>query len=145
MKTQFYLIPLLFFLFVACSGDDDSSKQETQKELDVTVANLEGAWLAIEYSENSGFDFEPYISIDEDEQYTYTFKSDSSFLNTSNLQCNGFFEINQESKKLILNFEEGCIAESSSSTVLSLTSSIMILLRPAGDEAVKIKYNKQIN
>jgi len=143
MKTRFYLIPLLLFLFVACSNDDDSIKQETQKELDVTVANLEGTWLAIEYSENSGFDFEPYILIDKDEQYTYTFKSDSSFLNTSNLQCNGFFEINQESKKLTLNFENGCIAESSSSTVLSLTSSIIILLRPAGDEAVKIKYNKQ--
>lgn len=133
------MLSLLFISLIACSSDDNKSKEE----LDVTVENIQGTWLAVEYSDHSGSEFQPYRSIEKADQYTYTFKSDFSFLNTSTPQCNGFYEVNQEDRKLILNFESGCSAATSISTVSQLTNNLMILIRPAGDEAVKIKYQKQ--
>ena len=58
-------------------------------------------------------------------QYTFTFKSDLSFLNTSNSQCNGFYEVNQEDRKLILYFESGCSSETSVSTVAEITNDLI--------------------
>lgn len=143
MKNKILILIILYVSHVACSSDDNKNKIELQEELDVTVENIQGIWLAVEYSDHSGRDFQPYQSIEKDDQYTYTFKSDLSFLNTSNSECNGFYEVNQEDRKLILNFESGCSSEKSISTVAEITNDLMILIRSAGDEAVKIKYTKQ--
>lgn len=143
MKNKILISLILIVSLIACSSDDNKNKNELQKELDVTVENIKGTWLAVEYSDHSGSDFQPYQSIEKDDQYTYTFKSDLSFLNTSNSQCNGYYEVNQEDRKLILNFESGCSSETSVSSVAEITNDLMILIRSAGDEAVKIKYRKQ--
>lgn len=143
MKNKILMLSLLFISLMACSNDDE--KEQSQEELDLTVANLQGSWLAVEYGEHSGSEFEPFRSIDDSNQYTYTFKNDLSFLNTSTPQCGGIYEIDQENKQLILNFEDSCDANPSFSTVFLLTYYELILTRSAGDEAVKIKYKKLQN
>lgn len=142
MKNKILILLILIVSLIACSSDDNKNKNELQ-ELDVTVENIKGTWLAVEYSDHSGSDFQPYQSIEKDDQYTYTFKSDLYFLNTSKSECNGSYEVNQEERKLILNFQSDCSSEKSISTVAEITNELMILIRSAGDEAVKIKYTKQ--
>jgi len=141
MKTRFYLIPLLFFLFVACSGDDDSSKQETQKELDITVANLEGTWLAKQALRNEDDSselgsFEPII---EPNQFTYIFKNDLSASDTF-IECNGHYELNEENKILQLFFS--CIEEDIIWKVNSITNNELILASRVPYGASLIKFTK---
>jgi hypothetical protein len=143
MKNKILIFCLLLVSLIACSSDDNKNNKELQEELDVTVENIQGKWLAVEYSDHSGSVFQPYQPIEKGDQYTYTFKSDLSFLNTSTSNCDGFYEVNQEDSKLILTFESGCSAATSISTVSEITKNLMILIRSAGDEAVKIKYRKQ--
>ena len=67
----------------------------------------------------------------------------STFINTSTPQCDGVYLVEQEDRQLILSYEEACSTSQSSSTISSLTINELILTRSGGDEAFKIKFEKE--
>jgi len=142
MKKSIVILLLINFTILSCSDDD---KIDSSNELNIEKNNLIGTWTSIEISDNSGSEFEPFRSITEDDQFSLTFMSDNSFINTSTPGCDGVYVVEQEDRQLVLNYEESCNASPSSSTISSLTSNELILTRPGGDEPFKIKFKKGLD
>jgi len=138
MKTRFYLIPLLFFLFVACSGDDDE-----QEQLPVTIENLTGIWLAVEFRESNGAEFGPFQTISQANQYTFSFKSDFSFINASQENCDGVFEISENQEQIIFNYDFDCSQEVGTFSVQSFTENILVVNTSSIYEGFILKFIKQ--
>ena len=128
-------------MFISCSDDDD--KIESNDQLLIEKSNIVGTWTSIEISDHSGAEFQPFRPIAQEQQYSLTFLSDNTFINTSTAQCNGMYVVEQEDRQLILNYEESCSVSQSSSSISSLTNSELILIRSGGDEGFKIKFGKE--
>ncbi len=140
MKKFTILFLLINLSFLSCSDDDNI---DSNNQLKIEKNNLIGTWTSIETSNHSGSEFEPFRLIDQDDQYSLTFLSDDTFINTSTPQCDGVYLVEQEDRQLILSYEEACSTSQSSSTISSLTINELILTRSGGDEAFKIKFEKE--
>tara|TARA_B100000378_G_scaffold210560_1_gene173589 strand:+ start:303 stop:725 length:423 start_codon:yes stop_codon:yes gene_type:complete len=140
MKKITILFLLINLSFLSCSDDDNI---DSNNQLKIEKNNLIGTWTSIETSDHSGSEFEPFRLIDQDDQYSLTFLSDNTFINTSTPQCDGIYLVEQEDRQLILSYEEDCSTSQSSSTISSLTINELILTRSGGDEAFKIKFEKE--
>lgn len=140
MKKFTILFLLVILYLFSCSVDDTI---ENNNQLKIEKNNIIGTWKSTETSDNSGNEFEPFTPIAEEDQYRLTFLSDDTFINTSTPQCNGVYSIEQEDRKLILNFEQACSISQSSSTISSLTNNELVLIRSGGDEGFKIKFEKE--
>ncbi|MEO2127339.1 MAG: hypothetical protein ABGW91_04205 [Christiangramia sp.] len=140
MKKITILFLLINLSFLSCSDDDNI---DSNNQLKIEKNNLIGTWTSIETSDHSGSEFEPFRLIDQDDQYSLTFLSDNTFINTSTPQCDGIYLVEQEDRQLILSYEEACSTSQSSSTISSLTINELILTRSGGDEAFKIKFEKE--
>lgn len=140
MKKFTILFLLINLSFLSCSDDDNI---DSNNQLKIEKNNLIGTWTSIETSDHSGSEFEPFRLIDQDDQYSLTFLSDDTFINTSTPQCDGIYLVEQEDRQLILSYEEACSTSQSSSTISSLTINELILTRSGGDEAFKIKFEKE--
>ncbi|MDR5589102.1 hypothetical protein [Christiangramia sp. SM2212] len=140
MKKISILFLLINLFFLSCSDDDviDSNNQ-----LKIEKTNLIGTWKSIETSDHSGSEFELFRLINQDDQYSLTFLSDDTFINTSTPLCDGIYLVEQEDRQLILSYEAACSTSQSSSTISSLTINELILTRSGGDEAFKIKFEKE--
>ena len=142
MRKFTILFLLINLSFLSCSDDDNI---DSNNQLKIEKNNLIGTWTSIETSDHSGSEFEPFRLIDQDDQYSLTFMSDNSFINTSTSGCDGVYVVEQEDRQLVLNYEESCNVSPSSSTISSLTSNELILTRPGGDEPFKIKLKKGLD
>jgi len=148
MKKQSYLIPLLFFLFVACSGDDDSSKQEEpetqeemEEELPITLSNLKGKW---QIKKTCSFDaFGPITCNDvaDENIYFYWFKEDCIFINDRFISeySNGTYILEEETIYIEMNDNYDI-----SPNIVRITASTLILSGTADDGGI-VEHYKKIN
>lgn len=137
MKNKILMPSLLFISLMACSNEDE--REQTQKELDVTVANIEGTWLANEARRNDGSELGSFEPITESNQFTYIFKNDLS-VSDSFIECNGDYQLNEENKILQLFFT--CIEEDIVWEVSSLEANQLILSSQVSEESFKVKFIK---
>jgi len=145
MKTQFYLIPLLFFLFVACSGDDDSSSQqepetqeEMEEELPITLSNLKGKWQIKKTCSFDAFGPSTCNDVAEENIYFYWFKEDGVFATNRFISgCNDGTYVLGES---IINIELDC--NSFPQDIDRITANTLILANVADDGGSVEHYTK---
>jgi len=133
----------LFLIFVACSSDDDNNDVSQEQEITLSVENLTGTWLAVEYRENNGAEFQDFENIPENERYTYKFKNDLTIVSndfSTNKICSGEYSI-IENNRVELNFE--CTEEPLNLSVSFLTKNNLIISKSFGVEGIKIKFKKQ--
>lgn len=137
MKNYILTLSILFVSLLACSSDDQNN--QSQKELEVTVANIEGTWQATESRKNDGSELGPFEPLNESERFVYEFKTISMVSDTF-IDCDGTYSLNAETKILQLMFD--CIEEEIIWEVISLKSEELILASQVSEESFRVKFSK---
>jgi hypothetical protein len=137
MKNKILIFCLLLVSLIACSSDDQN--EQSQKELEVTVANLEGTWQATESRKNDGSELGPFEPLNESERFVYKFKT-TSMVSDTFIECDGTYSLNEETKTLQIMFD--CIEEEIIWEVISLKSEELILASQVSEESFRVKFSK---
>lgn len=147
MKTQFYLIPLLFFLFIACSSDDSSSQQEPvtqeemEEELPITLANLKGKWQIKKKCSFNALGPSVCNDVAGENIHFYWFKEDGIFINDRFISeySNGTYILEEETIYIEMNDNYDI-----SPNIVRITANTLILSGTADDGGI-VEHYKKIN